>query len=213
MIKILIVGEQTIIREGITSLFTLEGFEVVAQTISFIEALTLLNNGLEADIILADIDLCKESDLQLIKSVKEQSSSHKVVILSSIEEHSYITKCFQNGASAYLLKTVYTDELLFAIQHVNAGNQYICSELIFKTLFKLPLNSKIEYDPQPTEISKRELEVLNLIANGYSSIEISDLLFTSRRTVEGHRQSLIEKFGAKNTAELIRIAVKYGIID
>ena len=119
------------------------------------------------------------------------------------------------GASGFLLKNVGEEEMRFAIRHVSAGNLYVCSELMSKFI------ARVSSIPQEDEneikvaidLSRREIEILLLIAEGLTNNEIAEKLFTSRRTVEGHRQNLLEKTGARNTATLIRFAVRNGIID
>ncbi|RYE33597.1 MAG: response regulator transcription factor, partial [Sphingobacteriaceae bacterium] len=139
----------------------------------------------------------------------------KVIILSMIDHEKYILKAFRAGAYAYILKNVTADELIFAIKHVHSSNErYICSELAIRLLDKLlqrPEQIDIRISPE-IELSKREVEVLNLIAEGFTNQEIADKLFTSKRTVEGHRQNLIEKTNSRNTAALIRYAITTSLI-
>lgn len=104
----------------------------------------------------------------------------------------------------------------FAINHVYANQQYICLELALRLLERnIHGSSYIREQSQPPEndFSKRELEILNLIAEGFTNQEIANRLFTSRRTVEGHRQALINKTGARNTPALVKFAVLNGIIN
>jgi DNA-binding NarL/FixJ family response regulator len=216
LIKVLLAEDHNIVRNGIKSLLDNEpGIQVVAEATNGREALTRIEDGLEADLILADINMPDMTGLELVKSLKNASFSHvKVLLLSMLDHENYIMESINIGASGYLLKNVSKDEMLFAIKHVSAGNQYICSELAFKLLYKLSHTPELHHDPKvASTLSKREMEVLSLIAQGHTNTEIADMLFTSRRTVEGHRQNLIEKTGVKNTAALIRFAIKTGIIN
>src|SRR5690606_4644350 len=118
------------------------------------------------------------------------------------------------GASGYLLKNISSDELIFAIKHVSSGNQYLCSELSIKLLERVTKSSALTpIIDSNIEFSSREVEVLNLIAEGLTNLEMSEKLFLSKRTIEGHRQSLIEKTGSRNTAALIRFAVLNGFVQ
>ena len=133
-----------------------------------------------------------------------------------LDNEKYIVQAFKNGASAYILKNITSDELVFCIKHVclNA-DRYICNELALRMLDKVINKPDVVVPNENTEIelSKREIEVLTLIAEGYTNLEIADKLFTSKRTVEGHRQNLIDKTGSRNTAALIRYAILSGMIS
>jgi len=138
-----------------------------------------------------------------------------LIILSMLDNEKYVAQAFSEGACGYLLKNVSSDELIFAIKHVSAGGKYLCSELSIRMLERL-VNSSLS-SPSVFEdvidLSSREIEVLNLIAQGLTNHEMSEKLFLSKRTIEGHRQSLIEKTGSRNTAALIRYAVINGIVQ
>jgi DNA-binding NarL/FixJ family response regulator len=130
-----------------------------------------------------------------------------------LDHENYIKQTITAGASGYLLKNIDIEQMLFAIRHIAAGGRYICSEIVFEML-KKQLDSPTEVvTGQAVDLSQREEEVLHLIADGFTNQEIADKLFTSRRTVEGHRQNLLEKTGTKNTATLIRYAIRTSIIS
>ena len=214
MIKVLLAEDHNIVRNGIRSLLEIEpGIQVIDEVTNGAEALQRVADGLDVDIVLADINMPEMTGMELIKAMRETPSHAKILILSMLDHENYVIDAINSGAWGYILKNVGKDELLFAISHIAAGNKYICSELAFKMLFKLSYTSDITDTKVTEKLSKREIEVLALIAEGYTNMEIADMLFTSRRTVEGHRQNLIEKTGVKNTAALIRLAVRSGIIN
>lgn len=214
MIKVLLAEDHNIVRNGIRSLLDIEpGIQVVDEAINGAQALEKINAGLEVDLILADINMPELTGIELVKAVAQVSPDTRVLILSMLDHENYIMEAINNGAWGYLLKNVSKEELLFAIKHVASGSKYICSELVFRMLFKPSSVYGTQLDEKTvSSLSKREIEVLTLIAEGNTNMEIADMLFTSRRTVEGHRQNLIEKTGVKNTAALIRLAVKSGLI-
>ena len=214
MIKVLLAEDHNIVRNGIRSLLDIEpGIQVVDEAINGAQALEKINAGLEVDLILADINMPEMTGIELVKAVAQVSPDTKVLILSMLDHENYIMEAINNGAWGYLLKNVSKEELLFAIKHIASGSKYICSELALKMLFKPSSGFGNQLDERTvSSLSKREIEVLTLIAEGNTNMEIADMLFTSRRTVEGHRQNLIEKTGVKNTAALIRLAVKSGLI-
>lgn len=216
MIRVVLAEDHNIVRNGIRSLLEDQPWiEIVAEAINGYQVMEKIEEGLNPDVILADINMPDLDGLSLIERLKAYMPQIKVLILSMLDHEKYVMKAINAGAAGYLLKSISREELLFAIQHTAAGNKYICSDLSLKMLARLPVNSSTFDSVQisSAQLSKREKEVLALIAEGHTNSEISDMLFTSRRTIEGHRQKLIEKTGARNTAALIKYAVKSGIID
>src|SRR5690606_7171141 len=110
---------------------------------------------------------------------------------------------------------VSADELLFSLKHVNVGGKYLCSELSLRLLERLlrPNRNSIVNDGAVIQFSMREIEILQLLSEGFTNHDIADKLFISKRTVEGHRQNMIEKTEVKNTAALIRYAVLNGVVN
>ena len=216
MIKILLAEDHNIVRNGIKSLLEKEeDLEVIAEASNGLEVLDALEGGLIPDIILTDMNMPEMDGLALVARIRQDSFPAKVLILSMLEHENYVIQSVQAGANGYILKNVSHDEMVFAIRHVMKGNLYICSELTAKILAKLPvISDKAAARSGPeVELSKREVEVLGLIAEGFTNNEIAEKLFMSRRTVEGHRQNLLEKTETKNTATLIRFALKNELIS
>ena len=188
---------------------------MVAEATDGMEVLRLMEEGLDVDVVLTDINMPQLNGLALVEELRKTSPQVKVLILSMLDHENYVVQAVNSGASGYLLKSINEDEMVFAIRHVIEGKRYVCSEITEKLLAKLssiPQENSKE-SKQVIELSKRETEILLLIAEGYTNNEIAEKLFTSRRTVEGHRQNLLEKTGTRNTATLIRFAVRSGIID
>jgi len=136
------------------------------------------------------------------------------VMLSMHDNEKYISQSFMEGAVGYLLKNISAEELVFSLKHVETGKKYICAELAVNMLNKLITNGVLEQDSTFSEadFSSREIEVLHLIAEGLTNLEMAEKLFISKRTVEGHRQSLLDKTGSRNTAKLIRYAATNGLL-
>ncbi|HVS94254.1 MAG TPA: response regulator transcription factor [Mucilaginibacter sp.] len=216
MIRILLAEDHNIVRSGIKNLLERErNFEVVGEATNGEEALRLLTGGLHADIVLADMNMPGMGGLELAEKLKKMSSTAKVIVLTMIDHEKYVIKAFNSGVTGYLLKNVGADELVFAINHIHGDGHYICSELALRfmgRLAQLPEPPEAD-DTSDVEFTKREMEVLLLTAEGYTNQEIAEKLFTSKRTVEGHRQSMINKTGTRNTIALIRYALKHGIIN
>jgi DNA-binding NarL/FixJ family response regulator len=150
--------------------------------------------------------------IELAENLKQKTPRHiKTVILTMFDNENYVLDAFNSGVDGYLLKNVSTEELMFALSHIHRNNRYICSDLSMRMLSLA--SHKNNLTDCMVDFSKRETEVLSLIAQGYTNKEIADKLYTSRRTVEGHRQTMINKANVRNSAELIRFAVKNSLID
>ena len=216
MIQVLLAEDHNIVRNGIKMLLGSDKeIHVAGEATNGKEALEFISNNEGIDVILADINMPELDGISLIKEAYNLKPDIKVVILSMHDNDKYVSQAFQEGASGYLLKSVSADEMIFSLKHVKAGGKYLCSELSIKMLDKLSQKSvnSVSENVSNIEFSMREIEVLHLIADGLTNSEMSEKLFLSKRTIEGHRQSLIEKTGSKNTAALIRYAVLNGIIN
>jgi len=216
MVNILLAEDHNIVRNGIKMLLEADkDINIVGEAFDGKQALEKVTSGLEIDIVLTDINMPEMDGISLIKEVKQINPNIHVVVLSMHDHEKYIIQAFAEGAKGYVLKNVNADELVFALKYIANGGRYLCSELTMKIVEKM-LDSKhqLSESPQPSiDFSLREIEILQLIAEGYTNNEMSEKLFLSKRTIEGHRQSLIDKTNSKNTAALIRFAVRNGFIQ
>jgi DNA-binding NarL/FixJ family response regulator len=214
-IRVILAEDHQVVRSGIRALLEKQqGIMIVGEVNSGDEVLTLLKNGVMADLVLSDINMPGMSGIELIEHLKTISPKIKIVVLSMLDNEKFIVKAFRAGASAYLLKSVAGDEMVFAIKHVHAGGEYICSEVGMRLLRRLVKIPDLMADDLPAELqlSERDLEVLRLIADGYTNQEMADKLFTSKRTIEGYRQQLMNKTGTRNTAALVGFAFTHNLI-
>ncbi|MDR2272362.1 MAG: response regulator transcription factor [Sphingobacterium sp.] len=216
-VKILLVEDHMVVRNGIKLLLeSQDDFVVVGEASDGNEALQLLANELLPDMILTDISMDHMDGMELLRVIRARYPSIKVVILSMLNQIHYVIEGFELGLSGYLLKNVDYNELLFGLKHVASGGQYISAEISMTLLDQVISGENYTDLANSTlpefDISERELEVLKLIADGFTNVEIADKIFLSKRTIEGHRQSLIEKLNVKNTAELVKVAFKSGIL-
>lgn len=218
MIRILLVDDHAIIRDGVSALLTQEpDLEVVAVAGNGREALTLLETT-PVDVLLMDINMPELDGFATTRLVQEQYPAVRVLGLSMLDHEEYVGRMLDSGATGYVLKNAGKDEIVFAIRSVAAGRPFLCSELGLTLLQKLRTNS-LNPDAagsggkKPGDLSKRESEVLQLIAEGLTTNEIAEKLFTSKRTIETHRQNIIEKTQVKNTASLIKYAITQGLLQ
>ncbi|NEU07552.1 response regulator transcription factor [Flavihumibacter sp. R14] len=214
MIRVLLAEDHNIVRNGIRSLLDSESdIKVMGEAANGKEAIRVLEENTPVNLIILDLNMPGIAGSELIKYISSNFKDLKILILSMSDHEKYVSESFNAGADGYLLKNVSKDELVFAVKHLMVGGQYICSELSLRMLAKISSHEVAQAEPDGfADFTKRELEVLKLIAEGFTNNEIAEKLFTSRRTVEGHRQSLIEKTGVSNSASLIMHAFRNGII-
>lgn len=217
MINILLAEDHNVVRNGIRSLIEKEtDIKVSAEAINGRKALAMLSNATDINIVLTDLNMPEMNGIDLISKIKLLYPEIKVIVLSMLDHEKYVVEAFRAGACGYILKNVSSEELIFALRHIySTSERYLCNEISLKLLDRL-INTPdtiAAADHLNIDLSKRELEVLSLIAEGYTNQEIAEKLFTSKRTVEGHRQNLIDKTGARNTAALIRFAIINGLIS
>lgn len=200
---VFIVDDHYIVIEGICSLLKNErNIEWMGHATSAASCMAFLKHH-QPDVILMDINLPDKSGIDLCKEVKELYPSILILGLSTFNQQAFIRNMIGNGASGYVLKNVTREELMNAITTLVAGKDYLSMEVS---------NKLRENDDKMPPISRREKEVLQLIAEGLTNAEISEKLFISIPTVNTHRKSLLEKLEVKNTATLIGKAMKMGLI-
>ena len=203
-IKVFIVDDHYMVVEGIRSLLQHEkSIEWTGHAMNAESCLAFLKQQ-QPDVILMDINLPDKSGIDLCAEVKKKYPSVFVIGLSTFNQQSFIQKMQDNGASGYVLKNASQKELLEAIETVAKGKTYLSDEAAFSLL--KDENSKIPV------LTRREKEVLELIAGGSTNQEIAGRLFISSATVDTHRKNLLAKLDAKNTASLVRIAMEYRLI-
>jgi DNA-binding NarL/FixJ family response regulator len=216
MINIILADDHNIIRTSLKVLIEKhEGIKVVAEVSDGLGVLELLEKGIKADIVLSDIVMPNLDGIGLISKIKAGGYDTKVVVLSILDDEKYASNAFISGAFAYLSKDIEEDELLFCLQHVMKGKRYLSSNLCIAILerFNTELNMLSQKTNAEINFSEREINVLKLIADGLTNQEIADKLYLSRRTVESQREALINKTGTKNSASLVRFAIRNGYIS
>ncbi|GGH17324.1 response regulator [Pedobacter zeae] len=216
MINIILADDHNIIRTSLKVLIEKhEEIKVVAEVADGLGVLELLEKGIKADIVLSDIVMPNLDGIGLISKIKAGGYDTKVVILSILDDEKYASNAFISGAFAYLLKDIEEEELLFCLKHVMKGKRYLSSNLCIAILerFNTELNLLSQKKSAEINFSEREINVLKLIADGFTNQEIADKLYLSRRTVESQREALINKTGTKNSASLVRFAMRNGYVS
>jgi DNA-binding NarL/FixJ family response regulator len=203
-IKLFIVDDHYMVIEGISSLLQAEKhIELLGHAMNATSCNAFLVKQ-QPDVLLLDINLPDKSGIDLCKEIKEKYPLIHILGLSSYNQQSYIQKMMQNGASGYLLKNATREEIVEAIEAVIQGKKYMSLEAA--TTIRENKDAKIPV------ITRREKEVLLLIAEGLTNNQIAEKLFISATTVDTHRNSLLSKFEVNNTANLIRLAAHFELI-
>lgn len=205
MIKVFIIDDHQMIIEGIRSLLENEpGIEWMGQAKQPDDLLDFLRYK-QPDVLLMDISLPQKSGLELCREVKEKYPAIYIIGLSTSNQPSIIRKMMENGASGYLLKDASKREIITALEEVNKGLTYMNFSVAEILKDKMP-NTELPI------LTRREKEVLELIADGLTNQEIATQLFLGLTTVDSHRKNMLAKFGVKNTAALVKVAVSNNLI-
>jgi DNA-binding NarL/FixJ family response regulator len=206
MIKVFIVDDHAVVVEGIYSLLQKQGdIEMVGFANTASNCLHFFVNQ-KADVVLMDISLPDMNGVELCKEIKNKYPDTMVLALSTFNQGTYIRKMMESGASGYLFKNAGSNEILTAVKLVYRGKTYLSPEA------GLALKSGAELKNKFPPLTKREKEVLGLIADGLTNPQIAKKLFLSVDTIEGHRKNLHAKLNVKNTAMLIRKAIEYELL-
>ena len=203
-IKVFITDDHYMVVEGIRSLLLLEKeIEWMGHAMNAASCMAYLRQQ-QPDVLLLDINLPDKSGIDLCKEIKEKYPDIQILGLSSFNQQSYIQKMIQNGASGYLLKNASQEEIVKSMKAVMDGDTFMSAEAA--NTIRENKNARIPV------ITRREKEVLQLIADGLTNHAIAEKLFISTTTVDTHRNSLLSKFEVRNTANLVRLAAQFDLI-
>ena len=215
-IRIFIVDDHKIFREGIKSLLEkMKTIEISGEAANGNEA--VVHPALQdTHVILMDIDMGGSDGIQTTRIITEKYPGIRILALSMHLEDNYVIDMLEAGARGYLVKNAGKDEMIAAIQAVYKGDTYFSNEVSDVLIRQIHVGKEskqkhLRQDEIP--LTKRETEILNLIAREYSNPEIAEKLFISIRTVDTHKRNLLEKLHLKNTAGLVKFALKQGLVE
>jgi DNA-binding NarL/FixJ family response regulator len=212
-ITIALVDDHKMFRDGIKSVLSDNSdFNIISEFYSGEEIIEYLKTK-EIDIVITDISLPGISGIELCKIVTESYPKIKVIILSMHTNEEYIMSALENGASGYLPKDSGHEELIKAIKTVSENEIFFNHNISQRIIKEVFINKKSSNSNPHELLSKRELEVLKLFAEGFTNKEISEKLFISIRTVESHKTHILCKLGLKSNVDLVKIAIKHKIIS
>jgi len=204
-VKLFIVDDHYMVIEGIRSLLQNESDIIWCGHATNAESCLAFLQRQQPDVILMDISLPDKNGIELCREVKSKYPKIRILGLSTFNQRSYVEKMLDNGASGYLLKNAGKEELLKGIATAMERKVYLSHDAAIALRTTETRNNPI--------LTRREKEVLGLIAAGLTNPDIAEKLFISNTTVETHRKNLLQKFEAKNVAALISKASKLGFID
>ncbi len=214
-IKVLLVDDHKILRDGLRALISTDPeLTIVGECEDGDCAKSFVENN-EVDVVLMDIKMPNTNGIEATKYISEHFPDIKVLVLSMHSDEKYITEMIESGANGYVLKNTEADELIFAIKKVYEGECYYSSEVtsviaanVVRNMSSNSRQEKVTSD----DLTKREKEIIILIAEEFTNHEIADKLFLSPRTIDTHRRNLLQKLGAKNTAGLVKFAIKNELV-
>lgn len=211
-IKIVIADDHQLFREGIAKLLSnAPEIEVVAQAENGEEAVEKVRDY-SPDMILMDIGMPKLNGIEATRLIAIEFPEVKILVLSMHTEKEYIKDILDAGASGYLLKMCTYTQLIEGIKSVAEGRKYLSEQVTEIVLKDYLAKEEGNLDPKAA-LSKRELEILKLFAEGKSSREISESLFISIKTVGTHKQHILKKLKLKTNADMVKYALKQGLIS
>ena len=206
-VRILLVDDHALVRQGLFSLLEREGFAVVGQASDGLEAFELARS-LTPDIVVMDISMPSQNGLNAAREIHKYCSS-KVILLTQHSEDMYIADALEAGVAGYVLKSQASSDLIHAIRQVAGGQVYISPGISGAVLSAY--RSRI--DKKNDVLTLRERQVLQLIAEGKSTRDVASLLFISVKTAETHRTRLMQKLDIHETAGLVRYAIRRGLVQ
>ncbi len=212
MTTIVLADDHHVVRQGLRSLLEAEpDFSVVGETGDGLEAAQLVER-LQPDVLVLDLMMPGLNGLAVTRQVNQRSRHTCVVILSMYANEAYVLEALRAGAAAYVLKESTAAELVRAVREAVAGRRYLSPPLSERAIESYMQKAEsAELDPYET-LTAREREVLHLVTEGHTNAEIAARLFISRRTVESHRANLMRKLGLRTQTDLIRYALRRGIL-
>jgi DNA-binding NarL/FixJ family response regulator len=215
-IRILIADDHAVVRQGLRALFrSAPDFTVVGEATSG-EGVSLLVDELKADVALIDISMPRVSGIEATHLIKKMNPETKVLILTMHDNEEYLHQMVRAGANGYVLKNADKKELFAAVRTVAEGNRFFSpgiSELMIDEFVKHSRESTSSPDAKVVPLTKREIEILRYIAQGLTNKRIAEKIYLSVRTVNTHRNNLMQKLDIHDTAGLVRYAIKSGIIE
>ena len=210
IITILLADDHDVVRRGMKMLLEdEEGVKVIGEACDGVDAIEKVKI-LMPNVVILDLTMPKMTGIDAAKVISAEFPSVKILIFSMHHNREYIVSSVENGANGYLLKDTSKEELMRAIKVVSEGRKYFppeISEIIIDELLAKTSGNQENIRPIFEKITPKEKQILGMIVQGYNSREMANKLFLSIRTVDNHRANMMKKVKAKNTADLVKMAI------
>ena len=211
-IRVLIADDHTIVRESLVALLQGDGdVQVVAQAADGLEALEKAA-ATHPDVVITDLTMPGLNGIEIVRRLCELLPNTRVLVLTMHQEDEYVLQAVRAGASGYLVKDSAGSELLAAVRGLQAGRSHFGAQASRALAEQLKHPERVVDDPYG-RLTAREREVFHLIAEGRTTKEIASALNISTKTGENHRSRVLAKLGLRNTAEVVRYALRRGLLD
>ena len=203
LISVAVVDDHQIVIDGLEKIIIESGIARLTDKAYHVAGCWKMLNAGQPDVLMLDVGLPDGSGMDLCPQIKEKYPAVNILMLTSYAEYTVISHVLNNGASGYILKSAMPEEIITGIRTVASGKQFLCEEV--DILLKKGNKNKVE-------LTRRERDLLKLIAEGNTSIEIADKMYLGYETIRSYRKNLHLKLGAHNTAELTKMAVEMKLI-
>ena len=213
-IRVLLGDDHPVVQTGLRQVLTaLSDMDVVALAGNGIEALTKAKE-LQPDVVVLDLRMPEMNGVEATQRIKEELPNARVVIFSMQDREAYVQEALRAGVDGYVLKGAPMSELISAIREVHSGGFFLGPMLQKKVIRSMRRDRKQVMDEDRYhQLSERELQVLQLLVEGHSTADIGKKLFISGKTAEKHRANIMNKLGLSNLVDLIKFAIRVGVID
>jgi DNA-binding NarL/FixJ family response regulator len=202
--RVILVDDHNIVRRGLAALLQTDGrYRVVAEADNGEDALTRVETT-PAELLVLDLSMPRMNGFETIRRIAKKRSRVGILVLSMYDDAQFVAEALRDGARGYILKQAMDEELFLALETVAKGCQYVSSAI--------DMGRVQEHMIQSQELTAREREVLQLIADGHTTQELAEILQISPHTATRHRANLMQKLNAHNQVELVRVAAQKGII-
>jgi len=207
-IRIVLADDHAVVRRGLQVLLEAEDGLVVVASVGDVDAAIRATRGHKPDVLVLDLNMPGGSSLDAIPTILAASPTTKIAVLTMQNEAAFARRALAAGAKAYVLKEAADDELITAVHRAAAGETYLNPQLGARMAAEPPAPTG-----PPGDLSKREVEVLRMIALGHTNAEVAEQLYLSIRTVESHRAHIQQKLRRSSRADLVRYAFDHGLIE
>ena len=214
LIRVVVADDHAVVRSGLKAVLgTARDIEIVAEAGSGREAIAAVNR-FHPDVVLMDLTMADTDGLTATKTISDEGSSTRVLVLTMHTEEEYLVQVLQAGAAGYVVKSAADRELLDAVRTVARGDMYVqpsAARVLARGITKKDPNA--DDRARFERLTEREQEVLKLVAQGHTAPEIGEMLFISRKTVDTYKQRINEKLGLQHRADYVKLALKLGLLS